>query len=72
MKCVKNQISLLLDKEFKSFDAAVKEFQNKFGLSEKEGLYDLETSYLLQGKMYDLRVEKENSILKLAKECYGI
>ncbi|MBE6143767.1 MAG: hypothetical protein E7177_07285 [Erysipelotrichaceae bacterium] len=72
MKCIKKQISLLLNKEFTSFDKAVREFQNENGLTSKDGLYDLETSYLLQGLMYDLMVEQEDSVLKLAKEIYGV
>ena len=71
MKCIKKQISLLLNKEFTSFDKAVREFQNEKGLTSKDGLYDLETSYLLQGVMYDLMKEKEDSVLKLAMESYG-
>ena len=71
MKCIKKQISLLLNKEFTSFYKAVREFQNEIGLTSKDGLYDLETSYLLQGLMYDLMKEKEDSVLKLAKESYG-
>ena len=72
MKCIKKQISLLLNKEFTSFDKAVREFQNENGLTSKDGLYDLETSYLLQGLMYDLMDEQEDSVLKLAKEIYGV
>ena len=72
MKCIKKQISLILDQEYQSFDQAVRTFQAKNGLEGKNGLYDLETSYLLQGMMYDLKEEKEMSVLKLAKESYGI
>ena len=71
MNCIKKQIELILNKKFNSYIDAVEEFQIKFSLNNKEGFYDLETSYLLQGKMYDLRMEKENSVLKLAKESYG-
>lgn len=72
MKCIKEQISLILNKEYVSFDKAVRDFQEAYNLLNKDGLYDLETSYLLQGLMYDLRIEKENSVLELAKESYGI
>ena len=68
MECVKEQISLILGKEYKSFDKAVRDFQDAKNLNDKDGLYDLETSYLLQGLMYDLRMEKENSVIELAKE----
>ena len=72
LKCVREQIELLLNKKFNSFDQAVREFQYVYGLDNKDGFYDLETSYLLQGKMYDLREEQENKTLKLAKEIYGV
>ena len=72
MKCVKEQIELILNKEYKSFDQAVRAFQEVKGLENKDGLYDLETSYLLQGLMYDLRIEKENSVMEEAKGVYGI
>lgn len=72
MKCVKEQIELILNKEYKSFDQAVRAFQEVKGLENKDGLYDLETSYLLQGLMYDLRIEKENSVMEEAKGGYGI
>lgn len=68
MECVKKQISLLLNNEYTSFDKAVRDFQTSKGLIGKDGLYDLETSYLLQGLMYDLKTEKENSVIELAKE----
>ena len=71
LRCVKEQIELLLNKKFNSFDKAVKEFQYVYNLNDKDGFYDLETSYLLQGKMYDLKEEQENKTLKLAKEIYG-
>lgn len=71
MKCIKEQIELILNKKYNSYNDAVKEFQIEFELENKDGFYDLETSYLLQGKMYDLRSEKEDSVLKLAKESYG-
>ena len=64
--------SFSANKEFTSFDKAVREFQNVKGLTSKDGLYDLETSYLLQGLMYDLMDEQEDSVLKLAKEIYGV
>ena len=72
MKCVKDQIELILNKEYKTFDLAVRAFQDTYGLLNKDGLYDLETSYLLQGMMYDLCVEKENSVIEEAKGVYGI
>ena len=71
MKCIKEQIELILNKKYNSYIDAVEDFQIYFNLENKEGFYDLETSYLLQGKMYDLRQEKEDSVLKLAKESYG-
>ena len=71
MKCIKEQIELILNKKYNSYIDAVEDFQITFGLEDKNGFYDLETSYLLQGKMYDLRIEKEDSVLKLAKESYG-
>ena len=72
LKCVKEQIELLLNKKFNTFDKAVREFQEVYNLNDKDGFYDLETSYLLQGKMYDLREDKENETLELAKEIYGV
>lgn len=72
LKCVKEQIELLLNKKFNTFDKAVREFQEVYNLNDKDGFYDLETSYLLQGKMYDLKEDKENETLELAKEIYGV
>jgi carboxyl-terminal processing protease len=71
MKCIKNQISYLLNRNFTSYSAAVAAFQEANALDDKNGLYDLETSYLLQGKMYDVRMELENSVLEEAKASYG-
>ena len=71
MKCIKEQIELILNKKYNSYIDACKEFQITFGLENNDGFYDLKTSYLLQGKMYDLKTEKEDSVLKLAKESYG-
>ena len=71
MKCIKEQIELILNKKYNSYIDACKDFQITFGLENNDGFYDLKTSYLLQGKMYDLKTEKEDSVLKLAKESYG-
>ncbi|MDD6302642.1 MAG: S41 family peptidase [Bacillales bacterium] len=71
MNCVKKQINLLLGTSFYSFSQAVLAFQDANGLSDKMGLYDYETSYLLQGKMYDERLIKEASVLEEVKTRYG-
>lgn len=72
MKCVKKQISLILNQDFESFNEAVRAFKMEFGLVGDLSLFDLQTSYLLQGKMYDLKVEKEESVLTLAKAAYDL
>ena len=72
MRCIKNQISIILDRDFISFDQAVKAFKTEYNLSGDLSLFDLQTSYLLQGKMYDLKIEKEESVLTLAKAVYDL
>jgi len=66
---VKNQINMLEKTTYNTFFEAFSAFQSKYAsdLSTTNNQFNLETSYLLQGKIADAKIEIENKILEVAK-----
>lgn len=72
-KFVKKQIEALTNTTYKDFYSACLAFQNIYAseLGTQESVYTLETSYLLQGKMADIRNDYTDQVLEVARNSYG-
>lgn len=71
-KVVKKQIETIIGKSYDNFYVACNDFQVEYAsqITDKSTAYNLETAYLLQGKMYEKSVEFQKAVLEKAK-AYG-